>query len=104
MDLGSFSEPDYNNVDAWLDVMTTPYYPGTKENSPIVYTRRAQYGDEYLHLMDIHYDTNIYTGKWIKDMPEALDTQDIGISASTDLGANVQVCKTPPEYQSWGCF
>lgn len=99
-DLGTFNEPDYNNLSAWMDVMTTHYYPGKGENSPIVYTTRYNYGEN--NLEEIHYAANLYTGAWIADNPGPKSLNDVAISAHTSLGADVQNCV--PNEPMWGCY
>jgi hypothetical protein len=99
-DLGFGYEPDYNNLSAWMDVMTVYYYPGQGENSPIVYTTRYHGGED--NLEDIHYDANLYTGEWIADNPEPKDYNDIAITAHTSLGADVQACAPQPANK--GCY
>ena len=94
LDQGLGNEPDYNNVSAWMDMMTVHLYPGQGENSPIVYTTRYNSG-EY-NLEDIHYDANLYTGTWIADNPEPKNPNDIAISVHTILGAGVQNCLPQP--------
>jgi hypothetical protein len=99
-DLGVGNEPDYNNLSAWMDVMTAHYYPGQGENSPIVYTTRYASGEH--NLEDIHYDANLYTGEWIAENPEPKSRDDVARSAHTSLGANVQACMPQPAAE--GCY
>jgi hypothetical protein len=100
LDLGLGNEPDYNNLSAWMDVMTTHYYPGQGENSPIIYTTRYNSG-EY-NLEEIHYDANLYTGEWIADNPEPKHRDDIAITHHSSLGENVQTCV--PQPADAGCY
>jgi hypothetical protein len=100
LDLGHGYEPDYNNVSAWMDVMTVHYYPGQGENSPIVYTTRYNSG-EY-NIENIHYDTNLYTGKWVAENPEPKHRDDVARTVHSSPGVDVHTCMPQPAEK--GCY
>ena len=81
--------------------MTTHYYPGKKENSPIVYSRRHNYSEQN-ELELIHYGTNLYTGAWLVDNPNPKSNIGIAISVHTSLGTDVEKCL--PNDPGWGCI